>query len=155
MKINNDKEEWEEEGDEGQSGVGGKIEFRYKDAASLGPRDDMLPPHEIQRLLVVHRELHKERVDKQKSTRKERSALKEGKVYVRSAAQQALGVRSSSNYKKHPISNKAQFSGRDSQVTNIPTDFDAETNLEMRNKLENRFTHTNIPKFNPKPRPGG
>lgn len=161
MTIN---DEWnkkdDEEGGEGESGSGGvegKVQFRYKDAASLGPRDDMLPPHEIQRLIVIHRDLHKERVDKQKSTRKERQALKEGKIYQKNATQQALqmGQSGAGRYKQHPISNKAQFSGMDRQMTITPNDFDAETNLEMREKLENRFTHTNVPQFNPKPRPRG
>ena len=162
MKIN-DKDEGvypggdEEEGGEGQSGVGGKIHFRYKDAASLGPRDDMLPPHEIRRLLEVHGSLHKQRVDKQKLTRQERAALKEGKVHLKSATQQASALRNGgiSKYKKHPISNKAQFSGMDRQMIGVPSEFDAETNLEMRDKLENRFTHRNTPKFNPTLKPRG
>lgn len=160
IQNQNDKDQNEEDsgtsGEEGQGGVGGKIHFRYKDAASLEPRDDMLPPTEIQRLLRLHGEIHKARVDKQKAIRKERKALKEGKLRILTTAQQGYGgVRYSSQYKTHPISHKAQFSGIDKQITGIPTEFDAETNLEMREQLENRFVHRNIPKFNPKPRPRG
>ncbi len=37
----------------GTGGQTGAVEFRYHDAYSLGPRDDMLPPTEINRLLAV------------------------------------------------------------------------------------------------------
>lgn len=165
MKINeeneNEKDKDDQEGQggqtgEGKGGVAGKIHFRYKDAASLEPRDDMLPPSEIKRLLVVHRELHKSRVEKQKHTRKEREVLKSGRLNQAASYQlPGSGNTGGSQYKKHPISNKAQFSGIDKQINNVPTELDAETNLEMREKLENRFVHRQVPKFNPKPRPPG
>lgn len=145
-------------GENGQGGRTGEIVFRFKDAASLDPRDDMLPAHEIRRLLTVHKDIHKERVDKQKLTRKEREALKAGRLaQVAAMRRQALGVSSSSQYKKHPISNKAQFSGIDKQMMSLPTELDAQTNLEMREKLENRLTNrlTNVPKNTPKLRPRG
>jgi hypothetical protein len=152
---------WKDIDDEGESGEGkgGKtdaVHFRFRDAASIPPRDDVLPPTEIKRLLIVHQELHKGYVDKQKMTRKERAALKEGKLHLVRNYQQARGYQGGfSGYKKHPISNKAQFSGIDKQTSFLPTEFDAETNLEMREKLENRFTLMNRPKFSPKPRPRG
>ncbi len=143
------------EGEEGKGGVAGEIRFRYRDAASLEPREDMLPESEIRRLLIVHRDLHKDRVDKQKNLRKERAALKEGKLNIQNMNRQAMGMGGGgmSKYKRHPISNKAQFSGIDRQTIGIPTEFDAETNMEMRDKLENRLQLRNAPKFNPKPRP--
>lgn len=142
----------------GQGGVGGKIHFRFRDAASLPPRDDVLPPTEIKRLLTVQSGLHKDRVDKQKLTRKERAAIKAGKKHLVSNYTQGLGQGNfggSSRFKQHPITNKAQFSGIDKQTIGLPTEFDAETNAEMRDRLENRFQHRNVPKFNPKPRPMG
>jgi hypothetical protein len=146
-------------GDESGGGIGGKIHFRFRDAASLPPRDDVLPITEIKRLLIVHGELHKERVDKQKQTRKERAALKEGKKLATHGQQQRQGFGGSARFKQHPIANKAQFSGIDKQVTGLPTEFDAETNAEMQdrleNRLQNRLQHQNVPRFNPTPRPKG
>ncbi|MHB1947689.1 MAG: hypothetical protein ACYCQI_06200 [Gammaproteobacteria bacterium] len=161
MKDNeeNDKFQSDDEGESGQGSGGktGEIRFIYRDAMSLPPRDDMLPPSEIKRLLIIHKDLHRERVEKQKMTRKEREALKEGKLHLQASYMQGLGQGGGtrSNYKKHPIANKAQFSGIDKQTSNLPTEFNAETNLEMQNKLENRYVLRNAPKFNPKPRPPG
>jgi hypothetical protein len=138
-----------ETGGEGKGGQAGEIRFRFRDAAQLPPRDDALPPSEIKRLLIVHKELHKSRVDNQKTTRKERQALKEGRLNQVASYQQRMagfeGIQGSSKYKQHPISNRAQFAGIDKQLIGIPTEFNAETNLEMRDKLENknRLTHRN------------
>jgi hypothetical protein len=147
-----------EEGKGGQTGGGqtGKIHFRFRDAASLPPRDDVLPPNEIKRLLIIHNDIHKNYVDKQKQTRKERAALKKGKKHLM-GHQQIRGTHGggASKYKKHPISNKAQFSGIDKQIIGIPTEFSAETNLEMQEKLENRFVNRQVPRFHPKPQRNG
>lgn len=148
----------EEEGDVGggqQSGggAGGEIRFHYKDMYSTVLRDDTLPPHELKHLLMIHQDLHKDRVNKQKMTRKERAALKEGRLH-HTAQNRALGVGGgTSKYRQHPISHKAQFSGMDKQTSILPHDFDAETNLDRQNELEHRFVLQNMPKFNPKPMP--
>ena len=152
-------EEEDDEGSQGSGGQTGEIEFRYKDAMSVANRDDLLPASEIKRLLIVHKDIHKERVDKQKATRAERNALKEGKYVAPSIAQQlsGRGAGRSSPYKKHPISDKAQFSGVDKQVVGIPTLNEAKTNEELKDKLENKLQNRlqNAPKFNPRPRPPG
>jgi hypothetical protein len=158
MSISNQDEKDKDETGEGGgfSGASGEIEFRYKDIYATAPRDDILPDSEIKRLLTVHRDLHKDRVDKQKMTRKERLASKEGRLHHTRDSQHGLGMGGgggASNYKKHPISDRAQFSGVDRQVAAIPTQYEAETNLELSEKLENRFVLKNAPKFNPKPRP--
>jgi len=147
--------------EEGSDGVAGEVRFRYKDAMSIDPRDDALPLPEANRLLAIHKDIHKSYVDKQKQTRKERKLLKEGRnsLTSRQSADVALqaGVRGgrSSPYKKHPISNKAQFSGVDRQISSLPTENIAETNEQQRNELENRneLRHRNVPQFNPKLRP--
>jgi len=166
MTINNDDiddkddktgQGGEEGGEGGKGGKSGEIHFRYQDAMSLPQRDDLLPPEEIRRLLIVQKELHKSHVDKQKSTRKERTAIKEGRVQYDHRAGLRAGYGSGSQFKKHWISNKAQFSGIDRQVVGVPTENRAETNEANRNELENRLqlrhAHRNVPKFNPKPRP--
>jgi len=160
---NNDQydKEREEDSGEGRGGQSGKIVFKFKDAASLPPRDDVLPENEIKRLLIVHRALHKDYVDKQKLTRKERAALKEGKKNLETINRQALGQggSSQSKFKKHPLSNRVQFSGMDKQTIGIPSEYDAETNPEMRDKLEqrleNRLQNRHVPTFHPTPRPRG
>jgi hypothetical protein len=139
-------------------GQTGEIAFRFHDAMQVSNRDDLLPPEEIRRLLIVHKETHKGRVDKQKVNREQRNALKEG-VYVAPTVAQQLGRggSGSSAFKKHPISDMAQFSGIDKQVIGIPSNNEADTNPEQKDKLENRLQNRlqNTPKFNPRPRPPG
>lgn len=159
--IEKDKED-KEGGSSGQGGIGGKIAYRYRDAMSLSPRDDALPPSEIKRMVAVHEELHKSHVDKQKETRKDRAAKKETKVLQQSANRQGYGAGAgrSSDYKQHPISQMAQFSGMDSKVVMIREKMEEVTNDEMRNelenrlenKLQNRLENRAEPTFNPRPR---
>jgi hypothetical protein len=155
-KIHDESDDSDEGGNGGQTG---EIEFRYKDAMSVANRDDLLPATEIKRLLIVHKDIHKQRVDKQKATREERNALKQGKYVVPSVAQQLAGGRGAkvSPYKKHRISDMAQFSGVDKQVVGIPSLSDAKTNEELKDKLENKLQNRlqNTPSFNPRYRPPG
>lgn len=152
-----------DQGEGGLGGAGGKIRYRYKDAASLEPRDDMLSPNELQRLLNVHKDLHKGRVDKQKVTRKEREATKQGNLKQAAIIRQQAGYAqrggSHSRFKQHPVSNMAQFSGIDKQLSSMPTINEADTNLEARDQLDNRLENNlqlrNAPKFNPTFRPRG
>jgi hypothetical protein len=151
----------EEEGGSSAGGQAGEIEFRYHDAMSVAKRDDLLPPNEIKRLLIVQKDLNKIRVDGARDERAARAARKKGEYVVPTVAQQ-LGRGGSgggsSPHKKHPISDKAQFSG-DKKVIGIPSATNAKTNedqkdqLENKNELKNRYQNT--PKFNPRPRPPG
>jgi hypothetical protein len=149
----------EEGGDSGETGVGGigggggatEIEFRYKDVLSDAPRDDVLPPLEmIKHALAIHKDLHKYLVDKQKQTRKDRAAIKEGKLTSVAQYQVGRGYGANSGYKKHWVHDK--FRGRDRQISAVPTQYDANTNEGLRDKLENRLQLKHAPKFNPKPR---
>ncbi|MES2216895.1 MAG: hypothetical protein V4501_00645 [Pseudomonadota bacterium] len=147
-----------EEGGTGASGGGqaGKIEFRFHDAMQVPSRDDNLPASEIRRLEFVHKDTHKEWVTKQKHTRAERSARKEGHP-IRVPAQYQPGYGSGggvSRYKKHPISDK--FRGMaDPQTNPVANLNDSQTNSELKEKLENQLRNRlqNTPKFNPRPRP--
>ena len=153
--------ESDEEGEGGTGtggGAAGEIKFRYKDPYSVSPRDEQLPSEEIKRLLTIHKDQHKGQVDKQKQTRKERAALKEGKVLYNKQQNQGRGFGPGgrmSNYKSHPIALKAQFSGIDKQVSNLPNENEAKTNPELQNRLENRneLRLGQRQTFNPKPRP--
>lgn len=136
----------------GHQGTGSEG-FHYQDPLSVPLRDDLLPPQEIKRLLKVHQEYHEAYVKKQQQTRKERKAFKEGRPS--NARSRGNGARYSS-YKQHPVlSQKAQFSGIDPQVNTLPNENQAETNVELRDRLENRYQNRlNYTKqFNPKPRP--
>jgi hypothetical protein len=152
----------EEEGG-GTGGQTGEIEFRYQDAMSVAKRDDLLPPGEIKRLLIVHKDVHKLRVDNQKALREQRAVLKEGKYVAPTVAQQLAAGRGggrSSPYKTHRLTQHAQFSGMvDQKMVGIPSENNAETNPEMKDKLENRLELGNKltarPQFHPKPRPPG
>lgn len=150
----------EGEGKAGAGGAAGEIIFRYKDPYSASPRDDQLPSDEIKRLLIVHRDQHKGNVDKQKQTRKERAAIKEGKIpYNKQNQGRGFGPGGVSNFKTHPIALRAQFSGIDKQVSNLPTNNEAITNDQLKNELDNRLELqlglTHRPSSAPKPRPPG
>jgi hypothetical protein len=161
MTSKKKNEDEKESGEGGSTGIGsGEIHFRYKDILSTGPRDDVLPQDEIKRLLIVHQDSHKDRVEKQKLMYKERQALKEGRTSVRMSVydDRKMGYNfsgaSASPHKEHPIlTRKAQFSGIDRQVTSLPTENQADTNLDAKEKLENQYRLRHAPKFNPKPRP--
>lgn len=134
----------------------GQIEFRDFVHANQS-RDDLLPPDEIRRLLTVNKNLHEAKVKKQKALRDERQALKEGKVDLKDYRQ---GLSEESNYKAHPLlSEKAQFSGRDRQVNDLPNENIADTNPADRNELKNNYERKyqpqNAPKFTPKMTPYG
>lgn len=167
-KIDQDEEGTQEgeSGSTGQGGVAGEVRFRYHESLASKPRDDALPPTEIKRLLAIHHDLHKEYVNKQKLTRKERKALKEGIIKLATTANRlghGQGKGRASSYKQHPITNKAQFSGMDRQVIGLPNENMSKTNDDKRKDLENRLEnrhenrnelrYQNAPKFNPTPRP--
>ena len=120
-------------------------------------RDDLLAPSEIRRLLKNHGEIHKGLVDKQKIARQDRVALKEGRKTLNQMRQMGLGQGSgSSPFKKHPISDRAQFSGStDNQISFDPRKNDADTNAEARNENELKHSLRFQPQrtFNPKPSP--
>lgn len=155
---NNKNNEEDGDGEGSLGGSSGKIEFRYKDSLSGETRDDLLSPTEVKRLLSVHKEIHKGRVEKQKSKREERAALKERKLTSSQMGNYQQG-RGASAYKQHPISNHVQFSGMtDNEVIGLPAQNEADTNPELKEALENRNENKlrNMPKFNPRPRyPGG
>lgn len=156
-QMSNDKMKLQNEDETDSSGsASGQIEFRdfVRDEQS---RDDLLPPDEIKRLLAVNKTLHEAKVKKQKALRDERQALKEGKMNLQDYHQ---GLAEQSNYKAHPLlSEKAQFSGRDRQVNDLPNENVADTNPEDRNELKNNYDHKyqphNAPKFTPKLTPYG
>jgi hypothetical protein len=142
-------------------GKTGKVAVRIATGVGGLRRDDLLSPAEMKHLQQVHDNLHKARVDKQKSTRDQRAAIKEGRYTAAMDPRYRQGLGSggggASHYKKHPISDKAQFSGIDKQVVGVPSLNEAETNAELKDKLENRLEnkYRNTPQFNPRPRPGG
>ncbi len=161
MKINENYNKNHEDEDDDKGGSSSGIEFRYHDIASTEQRDDALSPEELKRLQAVHKDLHKARVDKQKTTRKERKEAKEGpaNLMTRSAYKGEMGIGGGgtySKYKTHPIAVK--FSGiRDQKISAIPSENTAETNQEQKqeleNKNENKLRLNYQPGFNPKPRP--
>src|SRR5579864_3712730 len=91
------KQNKEDEDEDKGGGKSGKINLRFKTEVL---RDDLLSPDEMRRLLLVHADLHKANVDKQKVLRKERADLKSGKKQDHQLGQ-GLGQRNS-RFKKHP-----------------------------------------------------
>lgn len=151
----------DEEG--GSSAIGGggqgKIEFTDFTGMQGAPlRDDLLPPDEIRRLLVVAASGHKELVKKEKVKRDTIKALKEERMSLQDYRQQMGG--GANQYKANPIlANKVQFSGASPEVTSIPTDSNTKTNEQNKNELTNEYRLTHQlrydaqPKFNPQPKP--
>jgi len=156
-KLNNIEED-SSSGESGHSGAGG-VEF-HLDLLAGQPRDDLLSPNELKRILKVHNEIHYDLVKKQKNERKERLDVKEGKrPAVANNAFGNGGFGMNNGLKTHPITAKAYFSGIDKKVIGIASENIAETNQDKKNELEqrlelkNRLQHTHTPKFNPTPRP--
>jgi len=159
-KFNDNEYQYDDEdsGEGTQTGTSG-VEF-HLDLLAGEPRDDLLSPEQLKGLLKLHNEKHYDLVKKQKIERKERNELKEGKRSVVSNAYSGkAGYGASSNFKSHPISQKAYFSGIDKKVTGLTTENIAETNEDKKNELQerlelrNRLQYQNAPKFNPTPRP--
>ena len=162
-----DAHEWnlteeDESGDSGHSGGSG-VEFRF-DISPGERRDDLLSSKE-KHLLKIHHDLHYDLVKKQKIERKNRNEIKEGKrpAVANNYSVGNSGYGMNQGGKPHPLSQKAYFSGIDKQVIGLQSENLANTNegekeeLKAREelKLQNRFQHKNVPKFNPTPRPGG
>lgn len=140
-------------------GAGGKVEFHDFITSTKQTRDDMLPPDEIRRLRdFVHKDRNANSVKKQKESKENLKAVKEGKKTVQEYRQGLGGTGMSSQFKSHPVlSVAAQFSGIDRTVTPLPTENNENTNDELKDKLENeyRLTHQlqNVPRPLPKPTP--
>lgn len=140
--------------DAGSGGQAGSVEFHDFLGVGGESRDDQLSAAERERLLSAHHGLHEALVKKQKATREERKAMKEGKL-SRENYREGLQNKSS-QFPSHPIlSDKAQFSGIDRQVNNLSTENLADTNDDLRNELNHQYNLVhrpeNAPKFNPKP----
>lgn len=142
--------------DESGTGGGQSGQMGFHDFLSTGPlREDLLPPDQIRRLLGEHRTQHEERVKKQKQSRDDYKAVKNGNKSVQTL-REGKGSGLNSAYPPHPIlADKAQFSGIDKEVNPQPTENMADTNEADRNDLENQYRLQYAPKiqpkFNPKP----
>jgi hypothetical protein len=123
-------------------------------------RDDLLPPDEIKRLLVIAANGHKESVRKEKTKRDAIKAVKDNKLSVANYREQFGGAKN--EYKTNPIlANKAQFSGISPEVTPNPTDSKTNTNEGEKNELTNEYRLTHQlqydarPRYTPQPKPPG
>lgn len=137
----------QDDDDSGNTGTGSEVHFRYRDAMSLGPRDDELPLADIRHFMAIHKDIHKDRVDKQRILLNEREALKAGK---KPTSHYQVG-QERGNYKTHWLSSTAQFSGIDKQVTQVPNQNEANTNDQLKDELQNRLNYKPGQKFHPKP----
>ncbi len=122
-------------------GSSGEVLFHFE--TFVEKRDDLLSFEEIKRLRLVEKGLHKEITNKQKLIIKERDAAKKGiKPHQNNVnANQFGGNDFGSNFKTHPISNTAQFSGAEKQVVGVPNLGKIQTNERDQKKLVDEFTH--------------
>lgn len=154
--LEEDEETGGQTGEEGSGGQTGQVEFRDFISAGESLRDDQLSGEEKRRLLLVHQNTHATAVLKQKKLLAERRLLKEGKLSLEAFR---AGQMANTGYKIHPLSEKAQFSGKDKQVSDLPTENEANTNdkkqeeLQYQYNLTHRPEYAHQPKFNPKPTP--
>lgn len=158
--IKNTIQDEEEDGTGDIGGQTGGVQFHYSDVLSIEPRDDVLSPEEIHRLLKTHDGITYDRVRNQKIKRQDRKILKEGANLVSTIynknAMRGTGGSAPSRYKTHPIAIK--FSGiRDQNI--LPTNENtADINNDLRNELKKRL-EPNSPQntyrqtLNIKPRP--
>lgn len=159
--IENDYYNQDDEGEGGSTGgVSGNIGLRYQDGLATALRDDLLSPEQLKRLLAVHKEIHLDRVNNQKTTRQERKALKEGPVNLTSRVRYTggsnfgHGVSGHPRFETHPLAIK--FSGM-----NIEPNENIKTNQKSQEELQNRYENRNELRLNnqlrrppPTPRPG-
>jgi len=135
---------------------GGQVEFKEFVGRDQFLREDLLPPEERKRLLIVHTQLNESSVKKQKARRDEYNALKAGQTNLQDFRQ----TRRHEGYKPHTIlADKRQFSGSDKQVNPLGNENISETNNEKKNELQykyelqNRPQYVNAPRATPKPSP--
>ncbi len=158
------------------SSEGGKAEevkFRYRDAMSVDPRDDLLPLAVREAFIMGHAD----RVNRQKQKRAEMFAARQQPQQNKTASR-GYAVRGSSRgggqysrHASHPLlSQKKQFDGISQNVSPLVVNADGlenldaqNTNPENRQKLEarpvpglqNRQQLRYERKFNPRPSPFG
>lgn len=145
-------EDEDEEGESGAGGQSGQVEFREFIGVEES-RDDLLSGEELKRLLIVHESANKHSVQKQKEARAKLNDLKNGKNTLNNYRHEKG---SKSEFSNHPLlSNKAQFSGIDKQVNNLPNENESNTNkdkqeLRLSLSLRQRYEKS----FNPRPQHG-
>ncbi|MBX3709168.1 MAG: hypothetical protein KIT56_04065 [Gammaproteobacteria bacterium] len=149
-----------DDSENGSGGQSGKIEFRDFLATGANLRDDLLSFEEKKHLIAIHQDVHELKVKQQKEKRQQYKDLKEGKIPLKTYREGLAASGMGAQYKANPmLANKAQFSGIDKQVNNLPTENLAETNQEKRdellNELKYRLGYQPTPTFNPKPQGPG
>lgn len=137
----------------GEGGKSGSIEFRDFLSSNETLRDDLLPPDEVKRLLIIHKEGNEARLKKQKTLQDQRNDMKNGKVSLQDYRQGLKGGGMESGYKPHPAFEKSpQF--QDPQVNMLPTENREQTNDELKNELQHeyqlKYMPQYVPQFNPK-----
>jgi hypothetical protein len=123
-------------GEGGQTGgTGGHIAF-HEFIKTSEQRDDLLSGSEKARLLATHQSWHESLVKKQKDSIKRRQAVIEGELSV---SEYRRG-NADHPYREHPVlSQAAQFSGIDRQVTPLPNENEIDTNNDKKQELEYRY----------------
>ena len=145
--------EEDESGDEGSGGQGSGIAFVDFNDSHAERRDDQLSGDEQKHLLIMHKEVHEDKVKHQKEKIELNKQLKNGKDARSSYGVGAPGGGSSDwQYKENPA--LANFGkGVDIKVSSLPNENVAETNQAQRDELQNelKLRLGQQPKFNPKP----
>ncbi|OGT59855.1 MAG: hypothetical protein A3E85_03625 [Gammaproteobacteria bacterium RIFCSPHIGHO2_12_FULL_45_12] len=157
-KINFQADDHDEtDGEGGDTGHSGQIEFHDFLASNMSKRDDLAPATQKQ-LLKIHEATHAVLVKKQHALMTEREAVKNGKKSLSDYRQAKMGGNQEYQVKSHPIlSQQAQFSGVDKQVNSVPDLNEVKTNDEKNHELKYQYNLRNdlkhTPRFNPKPQP--
>jgi hypothetical protein len=160
-QMDQDDESTGGEGGQSDTGTGASGVAFHLDFLTGERRDDLLSSEELKRRLIVHNDILYDLVKKQKIERKTRLEIKEGKrPTVSNAYPGGTGYGMGDNkVEKHPVTEKAYFSGIDKKVIGVLSESENIANEDKKNKFEqtlelkNRLQHTHTPKFNPTPRP--
>jgi hypothetical protein len=158
-RVEDDTGESGETGASGQGGKSGQIAFVDFLASTESKRTDLLPD-EVKRKLSTHDQWVEAHVKKQKDKKDSYNAVKDKKVTLAAHREGLRGGGSGTECRNHPIlSDKAQFSGIDRQVNNLPNENVADTNEANRDELKNQYRLQYAPGmqprpgFNPQPKP--
>lgn len=145
----------DEEDESGSGGSSGQIEFVDFLNTNAERRDDLMSEQDKRHLLIMHKEVHEEKVKHQKEKIERNKDLKAGKEQRQSygfGAPGSPGGGGSFQYKENPaLANYGK--GVDNKVIGLPNENIAETNQANREELQNQLRNKlgMQPKFNPKP----
>ena len=142
-----DKSGGEDQGGSSGRGTAGKVEFRIATLAG-DSRNEPRTPAERRQFAILHEASQTDRIRRSKERKKALAARQEqGPVSLNQRQAYTAGGgggRAPSNFKQHPLSQTAYFSGAEESplpAANDNADLNQEDRKELENRAENRLQH--------------